>query len=159
MYQTIRSGIITATKNNKTCSYVFIRLSFLSRWMGFSPCPSFNITVSYCRYRKSHCGDETVLISSYLHNGISIASKMASLHWTNPLTTPIALYMDAQGTMINLKVITERVALKNDITKRVTVKLSSDIWHYWTAHTQEQVPQKDGVKLFRWQPPYRCLSV
>ena len=29
--------------------------------------------------RKSHCGDKTVVRSSYLHNGISFAGKMSSL--------------------------------------------------------------------------------
>ena len=31
---------------------------------------------------KSHCGDKTVAISSYLNNGISYTGKMASLYWT-----------------------------------------------------------------------------
>ena len=33
------------------------------------------------RYRKSHCGDKTVVRSSYLHNGISYTGKMTSLYW------------------------------------------------------------------------------
>ena len=33
------------------------------------------------RYRKSHCGDRTVIRSSYLHNGISYTGKMTSLYW------------------------------------------------------------------------------
>ena len=31
--------------------------------------------------RKSHCGDKTVVRSSYLHNGISYTGKMSSLYW------------------------------------------------------------------------------
>ena len=31
----------------------------------------FNIKMSSYQYRKSHCGDKTVIRSSYLHNGIS----------------------------------------------------------------------------------------
>ena len=37
--------------------------------------------MSSYRYRKSHCGDKTVVRSSYLHNGISYTGKMSSLYW------------------------------------------------------------------------------
>ena len=37
-----------------------------------------------CLYRKSHCGDKTVVRSSYLHNGISYAGKMSSIYWITP---------------------------------------------------------------------------
>ena len=38
------------------------------------------------QYRKSHCGDKTIVRSSYLHNGISYTGKMvSSLYWINPL--------------------------------------------------------------------------
>ena len=30
---------------------------------------------------KSHCGDKTVVRSSYLHNGISYTGKISSLYW------------------------------------------------------------------------------
>ena len=33
------------------------------------------------QYRKSHCGDKTVVRSSHLHNGISCTGKMTSLYW------------------------------------------------------------------------------
>ena len=41
----------------------------------------FNIKMISYQYRKSHCGDKTVVSSSYLHNGISYTGKMASLYW------------------------------------------------------------------------------
>ena len=43
-------------------------------------CSKCNTPKSY-QYRKSHCGDKTVVRSSYLHNGISYTGKMASLYW------------------------------------------------------------------------------
>ena len=43
----------------------------------------FNIKMSSYQCRKSNCGDKTVIRSSYLHNGISYAGKMASLSWIN----------------------------------------------------------------------------
>ena len=45
------------------------------------PGPWFNIKMSSYQYRKSHCGDKTILRPSYLHNGISYTSKMSSLYW------------------------------------------------------------------------------
>ena len=36
------------------------------------------------QYRKSHCGDETILWSSHLHNGISFHGKMAFLNCKKP---------------------------------------------------------------------------
>ena len=46
-----------------------------------SPGPRFNIKMSSYQNRKSHCGDTTVVRSSYLHNGISYTGKMSSLYW------------------------------------------------------------------------------
>ena len=51
-------------------------MQFLSR-----PGPWFNIKMTSYRYRKSHCGDKTILRPSYLHNGISYTGKMTSLYW------------------------------------------------------------------------------
>ena len=48
--------------------------------------PWFNIKTPSYQYRKSHCGDKTVVRSSYLHNGVSYTGKMTSLYWTSPLT-------------------------------------------------------------------------
>ena len=45
------------------------------------PGPRFNIKMSSYQHRKSHCGDKTVVRSSYLHNGISYTGKMSSLYW------------------------------------------------------------------------------
>ena len=44
-----------------------------------------NIKMSSYQYRKSHCGDKTILWSSYLHNGISYADKLTSLYWIRAL--------------------------------------------------------------------------
>ena len=45
------------------------------------PGPRFNIKMTSYQYRKSHCGDKTILRQSYLHNGISYTGKMTSLYW------------------------------------------------------------------------------
>ena len=43
--------------------------------------PWFNIKVTSCQYRQSHCGDKTILRPSYLHNGISYTGEKTSLYW------------------------------------------------------------------------------
>ena len=47
----------------------------------YIPGPWFNIKMTSYQYRKSHCGDKTILRPSYLHNGISYTDKMTSLYW------------------------------------------------------------------------------
>ena len=41
----------------------------------------FNIKMSPYQYRKSHCGDKTVVRSSFLHKGNSYTGKITSLYW------------------------------------------------------------------------------
>ena len=47
--------------------------------------PRFNIKMTSYQYRKSHCGDKTILRPSYLHNGISYTGKTTSLYWIRAL--------------------------------------------------------------------------
>ena len=49
------------------------------------PGPRFNIKMTSYQYRKSHCGDKTILRPSYLNNGISYTGKMTSLYWIRTL--------------------------------------------------------------------------
>ena len=48
---------------------------------GLIPGPRFNIKITSHPYRKSHCGDKTIVRLSYLHSGISYTGKMTSLYW------------------------------------------------------------------------------
>ena len=43
--------------------------------------PWFNMKKLSYQYRKSHCGDKTILRPSYLHNAISYIGKMTFLYW------------------------------------------------------------------------------
>ena len=49
----------------------------LIHWITVQPRLPTNPT----KYRKSHCGDKTILWLSYLHNGISYTGKTTSLYW------------------------------------------------------------------------------
>ena len=48
-------------------------------WIG--PGGWINIKMPSYQYRKSHCGNKTILWPSYLHNGISYTGKTTSLCW------------------------------------------------------------------------------
>ena len=45
--------------------------------------PWLNMKMSY-QYKKSHCGDKTVLISTYLHIGIFHSDKLVYWYWIIP---------------------------------------------------------------------------
>ena len=55
------------------------------------PGPWFNIKMISYQYRKTHCGDKTILRPSYLHNGISYTGKTTSLYWIGALLCIMAV--------------------------------------------------------------------
>ena len=57
------------------------------------PGPWFNIKISSYQYRKSHCGDKTVVRSSYIHNGVSYTGKTTSLYWIRAQDTSGHFYL------------------------------------------------------------------
>ena len=85
-----------ASSQEEHCSIIiFVELELRSRsrlWTG----PRFNIKITSYQYRKSHCGDKTILRPSYLHNGISYTGKMTSLYWIralDPITWPVNIHL------------------------------------------------------------------
>ena len=58
--------------------------------------PRFNIKMTSYQYRKSHCGDKTILRPSYLQNGISYTGKTTSLYWIRALV--IVIMADITGS-------------------------------------------------------------
>ena len=73
--------------------------------------PWFNIKMSSYQYRKSHCGDKTVVRSSYLYNGISYTSKMSSLYWIRALAEYYSANSDCASTEISFKVKSEPIII------------------------------------------------
>ena len=53
----------------------------LMTWWCLKPGPRFNIKMTSYQYRKSQCGEKTILRPSYLHNRISYTGKMTFLYW------------------------------------------------------------------------------
>ena len=63
------------------------------------PGPWFNIKMTSYQYRKSHCGDKTVVRSSYLHNGISYTGTMTCFYWISPQIAK-TLWLDMDPTIL-----------------------------------------------------------
>ena len=84
--------------------------------------PWFNIKMSSYQYRKSHCGDKTILRPSYLHNGISYTAKTTSLYW---IGTKMSLYQYTKSCCGD-KTILRPSYLHNEIS--YTGKMTSGYW-------------------------------
>ena len=75
-------------KNNRYNDTTSVRLYIHEQHPISRPGPWFNIKMLSYQYRKSNCGDKTVVRPSYLHNGISCNGKMTSLYWIRALVVP-----------------------------------------------------------------------
>ena len=85
-----------------TSKWLWLLWTLISfRWPG----PWFNIKMASYQYRKSHCGDKTVVRSSYLHNGISYTGKMSSLYWTSPQMMSSTMGDGISGNLVTLCVL------------------------------------------------------
>ena len=74
----------TTIKLQSGIDYAQINIITSALVVPWYPGPWFNIKMPSYQYRKSHCGDKTVVRSSYLHNEISYTGEMASLYWSSP---------------------------------------------------------------------------
>ena len=99
------TNVLSHAFSIKACQYKTLLVDHISG-------PWFNIKMSSYQYRKSHCGDKTVVRSSYLHNGISYTGKMTSLYWFGPLVSILyimQLYLripyEVQAYVLHCKII------------------------------------------------------
>ena len=81
----VNTGSVNGLLPDSTSHYLKPCWLIISEVLWHSQGPWFNIKMSSCQYGKSHCGDKTVVRSSYLHNGISYTGKMTSLYWIRAL--------------------------------------------------------------------------
>ena len=100
----------------------------------------FNVKMLSYQYRKSHCGDKTVIRTSFLHNDISYIGKTASLYWFSPLF------------LFNYKHINLEIWCMLSEDKQMRIKLNFDIfiwtwldWGYVTSKRMQKMPQYFSV--------------
>ena len=103
--------------------------------------PWFNIKMSSYRYRKSHCGDKTVVRSSYLHNGISYTSKMASFYWISP----------QEVMMFDMTWYCQVMVQYNTILHVALYRLRFEHSWYFELHSLALVGDMRGLFWVRWR--------
>ena len=98
-----------------------ITLQCRARQPCLRPGPWFNIKMSSYQYRKSHCGDKTVVRSSYLHNGNSYIGKMSSLYWIGALMFSRVYVIKMANTCLQSFHLKKRVILKTCQLKCISI--------------------------------------
>ena len=98
-----------------------------------------NIKISSYHYRKSYCGDKTVVRTWYLHNWISNTGKMTSLYW-----------ISHQGTFL--------VTIRSPVTcnKYITVMQSLRDGCMWA----DSIPRNHSVYApSQWAMVLQCNTI
>ena len=85
--------------------------------------------MSSYHYRKSHCGDKTILRPSYLHNGISYTGKTTSLYWIGTLLSVL------WGAIITQSIFFKIYTKDTSFLSRVNYGVSFLIWNYGLCST------------------------
>ena len=125
------NSIANAMELNLSCTNP--QSNTVSHWLGanlesgllqcFLPGGWINIKMPSYQYRKSHCGDKTILRPSYLHNGISYTGKTTSLYWIR-----------AQGSISGLRWL--YVNVSNDPSNGSLAGL----WPHWSRTISLAMP-------------------
>ena len=114
----------------------------------------FNIKMPSYRYRKSHCGDKTVVRSSYLHNGIFYTGKMTYfycirakfvlnspwIHWHSLwyrllqyLCSNHEWYVHNRTVPNDIKQKETRTALWLYLSRDLLKTVVTPLWHTWVT--------------------------
>ena len=85
--------------------------------------------MSSCPYRKSHCGDKTILPLSYIHSGISYTGNMAFLYWIRALP-PIESKGLFQYTLERFKLGKKLTDITSFISQSVFDRFYASLTHW-----------------------------
>ena len=96
------------------------------------------------QYRKSHCGDKTIVRSSYLHNWISYTGKMTSLFWIR------ALEIECWNDVMIQKWSSVGVSLCYDDPANRSIIYDHGLW--WSMIDQDMMTSSNG-KIYRVTGP------
>ena len=93
------------------------------------------------QYRKSYCGDKTILRPPYLHDGISYTGKMASLYWTRVQIIP--------SKVVNIMAVNGIESYVNDYVSFLYDFLGVETQKYGTTRIAEKVGSiRRSIELF-----------
>ena len=90
------------------------------------------------QYRKSHCGDKTILRPSYLHNEISYTGKMTSSYWIGALIVTTVMKLLRKGLTLTKELPCQFPWWHHDMDTFCIIGLK---WRGSTSH--------------RWNPPQK----
>ena len=135
--------------------------------MGINQRPWFNIKMSSYPYRKSHCGDKTVVRSSYLHNGISYTGKMSSLYWigaqvvlpwflsfTRPLfAVPINEWIVLACTILGISA-TDWYSSSSCLYLNLKVIYVNKRGYWWNSNKNNPINKSLGSSIGLFSPSY-----
>ena len=105
--------------------------------------PRFNIKMTSYQYRKSHCGDKTILRPSYLHNGISYTGKMTSLYWIGAQVASDWRFATCMCSMKTIPVPAIKETFKPMKTTHHVWQFECLIWcHFTWTHIKQVIIEK-----------------
>ena len=102
--------------------------------------------MSSYQYRKSHCGDKTILRPSYLHNGISYTGKMTSLYWIRALD----LYVTRSSATMILTMHNKPVPGFQE--ERFQPPVPSQLWEMIYTHVLMNKNKFSTTQVNTWRP-------
>ena len=95
----------------------------------------FNIKIPSYQYRKSHCGDKTILRPSYLHNGISYTGKTTSLYYIRAQTLNFDVELENSLNIIywtETLVVVQRLAYNHWKVEHNQCDIHQHLW-FWDS--------------------------
>ena len=107
--------------------------------------PWFNIKMSSYQYRKSHCGDKTVVRSSYLHNVISYTGKMSSLYWICLNILQHELIVDQERGLVQRAPLSFQTSIPHKVRQVKLGEVQASVvteWppaYVWISYSQEDI--------------------
>ena len=121
----VRSKLRLCAGNHMQCYWSNLTCDWLSIVWTYSKQETENRAWGLVQYRKSNCGDKTILRPSYLHNGISYTGKTPSCHWIR--AHGLVSIQDLHSTELNINKIVIRLTACRPGWWRQHYDL--DVWH------------------------------
>ena len=112
------------------------------------PGPRFKINMTSYLYRKSHCGDKTILRPSYLHNDISYTGKTTSLGWIGALVFIECCIRDLQTNLSSTSIPAICHCMLSSHIRQLLRNCRLESWQLWHAGIAHWLPPIANWSLF-----------
>ena len=126
---------------------------------------NIKIKMSSYQYRKSHCGDKTILRPSYLHNGISYTGKTTSLYWIEAQFTIYGWWVGVTNSpfvnfsaskIFDLAKVPRRLFESHlYLTGATAAELPRHLLTHWGRDKMAAISQTTVLNAFSWTKAYQ----